>query len=361
MNVKTDLKEESLQTTNEYERIFRKYFETEEEKNDFESSRSSVNSQRAIDIEKDYEELCKYREKLIDLDNYYLKEGKITQYEIKKLNSKKDTISVPNNGSISSIRVKVPKKKGERIKMILNKMENLSKNLEQKENNYKSTLKSFIKELENTSSSQATKLIKKVNDFITKETESSFIQRKMTSRKEAPIVHRQQEDLLVELENFKKEEGSYVFEIPTKYQMSNFVKCLKETRVKNKVVKFYENSVVDVIDKHRTIKRIFPDGFEILFFKNKNITLKYPCGKRYYYYYRNKSYEFRFLSQNFFVYKFSSGQYEKHYLDNSKNLKFPNGTYRIFRPNGEELRQFPDQKIQIKDKKGKILFDGFYK
>ena len=50
------------------------------------------------------------------------------------------------------------------------------------------------------------------------------------------------------------------------------------------------------------------------------------------------------------MYKFSNGQYEKHYFDNSVNIKFTDGSYRIIKTNGRELIQFPNGAIQIQDK-----------
>lgn len=35
-------------------------------------------------------------------------------------------------------------------------------------------------------------------------------------------------------------------------------------------------------------------------------------------------------------------------------IRFPDGSNKIIRPNGEELNLFPDGKIQYKDKLGKI-------
>ena len=159
--------------------------------------------------------------------------------------------------------------------------------------------------------------------------------------------------LITELENFKEEEHLYKFEIPSKYQMPQFTKCKKEKKIKGRLVRFYENSVIDIIGKKKTITRIFPDGFEIWFYNNKDVEQRFPNGRIYYYYNRNKSSEFRFLNENFLVYKFPNGQYEKHYFDNSMNIKFTDGSYRIIR-HGKELIQFPNGKIQIQDKNGII-------
>ena len=43
-----------------------------------------------------------------------------------------------------------------------------------------------------------------------------------------------------------------------------------EKKIKGRLVRFYENSVIDIIGKKKTITRIFPDGFEIWFYNNKD-------------------------------------------------------------------------------------------
>lgn len=98
---------------------------------------------------------------------------------------------------------------------------------------------------------------------------------------------------------------------------------------------------------------MFPDGYEIWYYNNKDIQLKLSNGRLYFFYNKNKSFEFRFLNDNFTVYKFPSDQYEKHYFDNATSIKFTDGSYRITRPNGEELIQFPDGTIHHSDPKGK--------
>ena len=178
-------------------------------------------------------------------------------------------------------------------------------------------------------------LMKEVNEFLEhhelsenqiKENANNAIGIMRTRTKQVKLIDRTkppttETDLLVELENFKKEENIYKFEIPLKYQMSKFEKCIKERKIKGRLVKFYENSVIDIINKNKTVKRIFPDGYELWTYNNKDVQQKFPNGRIDFYYHRNKSCEFRDLNKGYLVYKFTSGQYEKHYFDNSKNIK----------------------------------------
>jgi hypothetical protein len=61
--------------------------------------------------------------------------------------------------------------------------------------------------------------------------------------------------------------------------MSNCVKCIKEKALKKKLIKIYENKVFEIIDKNNTIRRIFPDSYEIIFYRNKDIQQRFPNGQ----------------------------------------------------------------------------------
>ena len=113
-------------------------------------------------------------------------------------------------------------------------------------------------------------LMKEVNEFLEhnelsenqiKENTNNAIGIMRTRTKQVKLIDRTkppttETDLLVELENFKKEEKIYKFEIPLKYQMSKFEKCIKERKIKGRLVKFYENSVIDIINKNKTVKDV---------------------------------------------------------------------------------------------------------
>lgn len=64
--------------------------------------------------------------------------------------------------------------------------------------------------------------------------------------------------------------------------------------------------------------------------------------------------EFNMQNEGFIAYKFKNNQFEKHYFDGRKYIKFADGSIKIFRPNGEELNEFIDKTIQRKDKLGNI-------
>ena len=304
------------------------------------------------EMKNDIDFLEETKEKMINIQEYYGNELIKIQYDLikqSKIKESSTTVGVTDDNR--------RKKDGMEVS--------------QKEMFYKETIQSLMKELKLlTGDNVDPELSKEVDDFLNMNEDieinlsneamnnsSNPIRRSRTKYFKLPEKEKfdsPDTSLLTELENFKEEEHLYKFEIPSKYHMPQFTKCKKEKKIKGRLVRFYENSVIDIIGKKKTITRIYPDGFEIWFYNNKDVEQRFPNGRIYYYYNRNKACEFRFLNENFLVYKFPNGQYEKHYFDNSLNIKFTDGSYRIIRPNGKELIQFPNGTIQIQDKNGII-------
>ena len=305
------------------------------DRNDLNSSNSRDQIQREID--KELKEVSKVKKNIKEIENYY-------ENEIKRINFKLNQMGQNEEPS------------KEKIKIIKEKFIQLDNLYSKQENEYISTIIELMEELKNLNGGVgiSNKLIKDIDSLII---DRNNEENKNAENNDSEITKRKsvEKALLEELENFKKEEKNYKFKIPTKYQMNNSIRFLKQTVVKGKIIKFYENSVIDLINRHRTIKRIFPDGYEICYYNNKDVKQKFPDGRIYFYYNLNKSFEFRFFNQNFFVYKFISGQFEKHYFDHSKSVKYSDGTYRITSNKGEELIQFADGTIEFRDKQGNLL------
>ena len=82
-----------------------------------------------------------------------------------------------------------------------------------------------------------------------------------------------EDSMIKELDNFKREDlSNFKFEIPSKYQLGKNIKVLKENlRKDGTLLKYYENSVLEVVYKNNTINRVFPDGLSITFYSNKDI------------------------------------------------------------------------------------------
>ena len=78
----------------------------------------------------------------------------------------------------------------------------------------------------------------------------------------------------------------------------------------------------------------------------------YSDGNFIYFYSKNQSFELNCSKQGFIAYKFKNNQLEKHFNDGRKYIRFSDGSYKIIRPNGEELNEFKNGQIQRKDKNG---------
>jgi hypothetical protein len=80
--------------------------------------------------------------------------------------------------------------------------------------------------------------------------------------------HLEEDSMIVELEEFKQDDlGYYTFEIPPKYQISKSVRLDSEDLKKDgKLVKYYNNSVVEIVAKNKTISRVHIYIFLIYFF-----------------------------------------------------------------------------------------------
>ena len=223
--------------------------------------------------------------------------------------------------------------------------------------NYKKTIQSLIEQLKilsgGTEDCIDKKLLQEMKDiqFSEKQIIDTFLENKNASN-DKNSQNSENQELIKELERFKHEEKEYKFSIPQKYSLDkNKTKLLKNGIIKGLFVKVYENKVIDIINKHGTTKRIFPDGFQISFYNNKDIKLRFNNKDEFCLYHVNQTEEFRFPSKGIIVYKFKNGQFEKHYSNYELNIKFGDGSYRIIRKE-KELFQYPDGILEFKDKKG---------
>ena len=80
------------------------------------------------------------------------------------------------------------------------------------------------------------------------------------------------DSLIEELENFKIEGSNFKFDIPQKYEIPNNLKLVKEeVRKDGSRIKCFENSLLEIKLKNNTLNRIFPDGYSITYYANKDI------------------------------------------------------------------------------------------
>ena len=223
--------------------------------------------------------------------------------------------------------------------------------------NYKKTIQSLIEQLKiisgGTEDCIDKKLLQEMKDiqFSERQIFDTFLENKRSSN-DKNSQNSENQELIKELERFKHEEKEYKFLIPQKYSFDkNKTKLLKNGIIKGLFVKVYENKVIDIINKHGTTKRIFPDGFQISFYNNKDIKLRFTNKDEFCLYHVNQAEEFRFPSKGIIIYKFKNGQFEKHYSNYEMDIKFSDGSYRIIRKE-KELFQYPNGILEFKDKKG---------
>ena len=81
-------------------------------------------------------------------------------------------------------------------------------------------------------------------------------------------------------------------------------------------------------------KQIFPDGYQIIFFNNKDIKQIYPDNKIVYSFYEAKTIETSFPN-GVHIYKLQNGQIEKHYPDGFKEIVYPSGEIKLINQNGK--------------------------
>lgn len=98
-------------------------------------------------------------------------------------------------------------------------------------------------------------------------------------------------------------------------------------------------------------KEIYPDGYYIVYFNNKDIKQCFPDGRIIYHFADADTTQTTF-PDGLQLFKFSNGQIEKHFPDGSKEISFQDGTVKCIYPDGQEESVFPDGTVQTLDSKG---------
>ena len=286
------------------------------------------------EIKNDIKKITEIKKKLQSIENFYSNE--IDRYKYKLYNLFKANTKNDIDSRLS-------------LQRIIEKIELMDKNFLLEEKDYINQIKILFNELESLTNNKIdNKLLNEFNSIINNDNINNN-NNNNSNNNNINNINQDEDDLLSILSKFKLDENKYTFNVPSKYHMNNNVKCIKISIIKENIIKIYENRVFDLINKQKTIRRIFPDGYEYSLYKNNDIKQKFPNGNIFFYYDINKAYEFRFIRKNFTVFKFKSGQYEKHYhTGRIMCIKFIDGSYRIIGPK-RELFQFSDGKIVIKN------------
>jgi hypothetical protein len=170
------------------------------------------------------------------------------------------------------------------IKSLMNEWKNLSLSTDVKSSSFKSPNREMILDTEN---NEAESIFKELGEILTEDEMNLFkspinnriIPPQINSFKTGKNFHQnftpgkspkssfshkleldyfEEDSMVAELKEFKKEDlGLYKFDIPLKYQLAKNVKVSSEcTRPDGKLVKYYENSVVEIITKNKTVTRV---------------------------------------------------------------------------------------------------------
>lgn len=120
-----------------------------------------------------------------------------------------------------------------------------------------------------------------------------------------------------------------------------------------KIIKVYQSNKKEVFFPSGLRKEIFPDGYLVSYFNNKDIKQIYPDGREVYFFAENKTVQTK-LPNGMEVYKFANGQLEKNFPDGTRIVNYPDGTVRYLYPDGNEEIFFNDGSLQKKDPNGII-------
>ena len=160
--------------------------------------------------------------------------------------------------------------------------------------------------------------------------------------------------------NENEDKNEYDFVIPEKYNENNY-ELLNEIESDGKKINIYSNNRKEIIFKSGVRKDIFEDGYQLVYFPNGDKKQIFPDGKIVYYFNDAKTVQTTF-SDGLNIFKFSNSQIEKHYLDGSKYIIFPNGTKRKIAKDGTEEDYISDEEEQIhKRNRNDVILDEFNK
>ena len=152
-------------------------------------------------------------------------------------------------------------------------------------------------------------------------------------------------------------DDNYDLVFPSKYH-SSLNKNLKIINITipedgKTITEFEDHKKIILFEKIGLKKEIYPDGYQINYFKNNDIKQIYPDGKEVYFYSQNNSISTK-LPNGTKIVKFQNGQIEKYMPDGTKIIKYSDGMKRNVYVDGSEEIFYCDGTIQKKDKNGVV-------
>ena len=123
---------------------------------------------------------------------------------------------------------------------------------------------------------------------------------------------------------------------------------------KSTITRNYASGKKEILIPNVGIRQeIFPDGYQIIYYKNKDIKQIYPNGREVYLYSENNTVSTKFPN-GLLVFKFSNGQIEKYFPGGKKVVEYTDGTVKNIYKEGIEEVFFSDGSSQKVDENGII-------
>ena len=123
----------------------------------------------------------------------------------------------------------------------------------------------------------------------------------------------------------------YTLDFPEQYHNDDYWNSSIKKQLKSKdgkIQTIYESGKIEVVFPHKVTKQIFPDGYTVVYFFNKDIKQKFLDGKLVYYFAEVDTTQTT-MPDGLQIFRFTNGQIEKHFEDESKEIIFPDGTKKL--------------------------------
>lgn len=250
-----------------YSEVLNKYLFNHLEEN---NTVKDLNESKVSALDKDLDSLVYQRESINNIKQHYKKEIKKIKNKLNEIEIKSETeIEKLQNLKEKEIEILKEKLKEQNliqpnennnltgIKKMQMELATLKNSLQYKENSYKKMIKGLLSELRNEFPEDS--IDQEINDLLDSDCIKSNKSLTKTDRNkgEVEVENAENDSMLLELKEFKEDDlGNFKFEIPTKYHFKQNTKLTNEMQIDGKLVKYYDNSIVEIITKNKTLTRV---------------------------------------------------------------------------------------------------------
>lgn len=131
------------------------------------------------------------------------------------------------------------------------------------------------------------------------------------------------EPIMEEFDEEGSDDEAYLMTFPEKYHNQseeNSVPISESVGNNNKINRYYQNGKKEIIFNNGVKKQIFPDGYTIVYFNNRDVKQTFPDAKGVYYFSEAETTQTTY-PDGLKVFRFGNGQIEKHYPDQTKEIR----------------------------------------